>query len=229
MMYGNNLIHKQDLSQPDALRVKEVFYTIQGEGPHAGHVAVFIRLGGCNLRCHFCDTDFETNCVTYSQQELLAEVQRYIQTGLIVLTGGEPMRQNIAPLCNLLISNGYTIQIETAGTVWVPDLPQEVEIVCSPKTAKVHPQIAARCRVWKYLIRSGEVSATDSLPEKSTQRRGMTVHIYRASAGVIYVQPIDEGPGKQLETNANTHEAVQACLRHGYRLSLQLHKLAGVP
>ena len=100
-----------------SLDVVEVFPTIQGEGPFAGRPATFIRLAGCHLKCSFCDTDFTSNRALVTVFELGARVEKH-RHGLVVLTGGEPMRQNIVPLCEALVAGGYTVQIETAGSFW---------------------------------------------------------------------------------------------------------------
>lgn len=225
-MFGKNEVIKQDLTRGDALRVKEIFFTIQGEGPNAGERAVFIRLHGCNLRCFFCDTDFEGEHQVMSVNDVMHAVSSYIDDGLVVITGGEPMLQNITPLCEELLKHSYLPQVETAGTVWVPDLSDDVQIVCSPKTPRVHPMIEERCRHWKYIIRAGEQSVTDGLPNGSTQIDGMAQTLYRPPIWMndtIYVQPMDE------DTQANNIQAaVGACMKYGYRLSMQVHKIVGV-
>ena len=231
-MFGKNAVMKQDLTTGDALRVKEIFFTIQGEGPCAGQRAVFIRLHGCNLRCFFCDTYFEGEHRVMTASEIHAEVSGLMPEGLVVISGGEPMLQNIAPLCELLLADSYLPQIETAGTVWVPDLPEDVLIVCSPKTPSVHAMIAERCRHWKYIIRAGEQSEADGLPAYSTQVESKVQPLYRPPAwlydATIYVQPMDE-PRRWDGAVENTKAAADACMKYGYRLSIQVHKIVGVP
>lgn len=219
-MYGKNKVMKQDLSSPQRLRVKEIFYSIQGEGPYAGRPAVFIRMAGCNLRCAFCDTDFETDILEMSPAEIFEEVLHLAPGGLVVITGGEPLLQDISMLCRILSETAiarYTVQVETAGTVWVPNLPEDVDIVCSPKTSKVHPQVAERCADWKYIVKAGALSLHDGLPED----------IYRPRRGTIYLQPMDEGDAAL--NRANMQAAVDSCLKFYHRLSLQQHKIIGVP
>lgn len=227
-MYGKNEITKQDLTHPGELRVNEMFYSIQGEGPHAGRPAVFIRFAGCNLRCYFCDTDFSATNAIMTPNDILSRVQGLQDGGLVVLTGGEPMLQDITPVCALLIAHGYQVQVETAGTVWVPALPAEVELVCSPKTVDVHPEIAVRCQHWKYLARAGELCGWDGLPVMSTQLKEVSARLYRPQHGTIYLQPMDAGQGRPMANQANMQAAVKSCLKYGYRLSLQIHKIAEV-
>ena len=181
-MFGTNPVRKQDLDHADALRVQKVFPTIQGEGPFAGVPAIFVRLAGCNLRCYFCDTEFESN---HHETRTVAEVVSLCawlsvehtrrRTKLVVLTGGEPFRQNIVELCASLGVAGFMVQIETAGTLWVPGMEElmkhgNVLLVCSPKTPKVHPAIETWCTHWKYLIDVDDfTSAEDVLPSTNTQ------------------------------------------------------------
>jgi organic radical activating enzyme len=77
-MFGKNATLKRELSDGQLLYVQEVFRTIQGEGPHAGLPATFVRLWGCHLKCYFCDTDFESN----KQAMLLAELLAQCKDGL---------------------------------------------------------------------------------------------------------------------------------------------------
>lgn len=223
-MFGKNPVTRQHLDREGRLLVHSLFRTIQGEGPNAGQPAIFIRLAGCNLRCFWCDTDF-ANGETIPMEELAREVSLLAGDAitLVVITGGEPLLQNIAPLCKTLLEWNYQVQVETAGTVWAP-LPAAVQLVCSPKTADVHPEVALRCRHWKYILRAGEVDE-DGLPTNSTQVRGRRNHLFRGH-GTIWVQPLDE---QDPEANRlNTLEAIDACYEHGYRLSYQVHKAIGV-
>ena len=112
--------------QTDTLPVMEAFYTIQGEGYHQGKAAYFIRLGGCNLACDFCDTEFE-RFAPMAVAEIVARA-REEALPLAVITGGEPLRQNIAPLCEALLHAGMQVQIETNGTLW-RSLPEAVQVV----------------------------------------------------------------------------------------------------
>jgi 7-carboxy-7-deazaguanine synthase len=249
-MFGNNPVRKQDLESA-ALWVQEVFPTIQGEGPEAGKSAVFVRLAGCNLRCWFCDTDFESSDWRPDLPALVARIkqerEQVPQSDLIVLTGGEPLRQNILPLISALSAEGFYVQIETAGTLWVPGLEyfvrqRIVEIVCSPKTPHVHPRIEEQCWHYKYIVSASEArDAVDGLPLASTQQRArndgtdaldIRKPLYRPHPGAtIWVQPCEEYDGtfpNKKRTDANLKLCADLAMRHGYRLSLQLHKILGL-
>ena len=250
-MFGKNLIRGVDRSDGQKLFIQEVFYTIQGEGPLAGEPAVFIRVAGCNLACHFCDTEFESG-MDQRRQSVEDILQKVLQAmvgagfedgslpGLVVLTGGEPLRQNIAPLIHALLHAGVVhVQIETAGTVWQDSLdtfwePQlyarveDVTIVCSPKTGKVNPEIQKHCRDWKYIVRAEDEQGEDGLPMMSTQVKGKRQALYRPNmCHAVWLQPCDEQD--PIKNKANQDLVVKLCLYHKYRLCLQIHKLVGLP
>lgn len=242
-MFGNNPI-RPSTTDPKWLSVESVFYTIQGEGPHSGRAALFIRMAGCNLACWFCDTQFETNADSLRPlREIVADiVERFTfnQRRFIVLTGGEPLRQNVSELVIGLLNAGTElVQIETAGTLWShPELEPlfhngQVDIVCSPKTPRVHPWIAQNCRHWKYIISAGCVCPFDGLPLRGTALATMDkeMRLYRPfqdadDPHTIWVSPCDEyHEDKNL---ANVSLCRDLVMQYGYRLSLQVHKLIGV-
>jgi 7-carboxy-7-deazaguanine synthase len=235
VMFGTNPI-AEPRPLDHGFLVKEVWFTIQGEGPWMGRPAVFVRLAGCNLRCFFCDTDFSGG-THHSLTSLVALVEKACtaaNTKRVVLTGGEPMLQDVVALVGAS-SNRLTWQVETAGTV-IPKVngawPTNLNIVVSPKTPKIHQEIARRATAYKYIIRAGECSPDDGLPHRSTQK--MTegnVPLARPlfSFMPIYVQPCDEGEHSPSLNRANMAEAVRVSLRYGYFLSLQMHKIVGLP
>ena len=100
------------------LRVTEIYRSIQGEGRHAGYPCVFVRLTGCNLRCTWCDTEYGYNGgKDFEISDILKEVSSH-NTNLVEVTGGEPLLQDETPqLVDLLLENGYTVLIETAGSI----------------------------------------------------------------------------------------------------------------
>lgn len=253
-MFGNNPIRKQDLSSPDRLWIQEVFPTIQGEGPYQGTPAVFVRLGGCNLKCFWCDTDFESSTWYPSVTELVSKIMECTQENfhmqpLVVLTGGEPLRQDIRYLLLELWEHDYHVQIETNGLLWLEGLEDAVqdgllEIVCSPKTGKVHKQIMRWAASWKYIVDEFSSCPKDGLPMLSTQRADKAMRICRPWEHdeqfwdgpvfrTIWVQPLDVDydalPDEFGTTKRNTMYAAKCAMQHGYRLCLQQHKIAGVP
>jgi 7-carboxy-7-deazaguanine synthase len=229
-MFGNNPARKQELRRDGQLWVQEVFYTLQGEGPFSGQPAVFVRLAGCNLRCHFCDTEFESSAWTPQLDELFATIEacRPRTCDLLVVTGGEPFRQNIAPFVIAALERGLRVQLETAGTLWV-ELPEHerLSIVCSPKTPRLNSALERRVSAYKYVLAAGEVDE-HGLPMLSTQVRGQAAQIARPRPDTdVYVMPRDDRDARA--NAAHLAACVEVAKQHGYRLTVQLHKLAGLP
>lgn len=243
-MFGTNRITKPWSDSFGALTVNEIFYTLQGEGPDAGRPAIFIRLSKCNLRCFFCDTEFEKGNIL-SVSDIMARVDTFASTGcrLVVLTGGEPLLQNVIPLIGALNNRQISVSIETAGTICPDGLaslfaskrehsPCGNMIVISPKTPKLNGPVAALCGALKYIVNAPDVSKDDGLPMMSTQVQGKAEQLFRPVSGMmagvpIYVQAMDVGDDQRNQINLLM--AAEICLRHGYRLSVQLHKLAQLP
>lgn len=245
-------------------RVQEVFYTVQGEGPLAGMPAVFVRMHGCNLRCYFCDTDFTSGELAPTLDQLVDEIDaRRRAARVVVITGGEPMLQELGPLCEAICNRlGMRVQLETAGTVWPSSFDGPVmrvllehdlvSIVCSPKTAKVHEGIEAHCKHWKYIIGAREpLDDLDGLPMGSTQRKGNIQRLHRPpfddARHTVWVQPQDEyvvqvkldketaksvvsafARNEEL-SRESVQRTVDVAMHYGYRVSLQTHKLLGLP
>lgn len=206
--------------------VKEIYYTIQGEGAQTGHAAVFCRFAGCNLWtgreedrsaaiCRFCDTDFfgtdGPGGGRFATPALLADaVARAGPAGsgprLVVGTGGEPLLQLDQPLIEAFHQRGFRVAIETNGTL---PLPAGVDWVCvSPKAGT------------KLVLQAGdEVKLVYPQPGAEPERFAHLGFTH------FFLQPMD-GP----ERERNTRLAVEYCLHHPqWRLSLQTHKLIGMP
>lgn len=206
--------------------VKEIFYTLQGEGANAGRPAVFCRFAGCNLWsgreqdrasaiCRFCDTDFVgtdgTNGGKYeSSGTLAAEIGRHWPTHdarqrLVVLTGGEPLLQVDSPLVDALHGAGFAIAIETNGTLVAPD---GIDWLCvSPKAN------ATLC-----LQGGNELKVV--VPQTGLDLAALE----RLAFDHLFVQPMD-GPN----VKENTRWAIDWCLSNPrWRLSLQTHKIIGI-
>ena len=205
--------------------VKEIFLTLQGEGAHAGRAAVFCRFSGCNLwsgreqdraaaTCKFCDTDFVgidgTLGGRYATSDDLADAIASQWAGehgyrYVVLTGGEPLLQVDADLIDALRARGFTIGLETNGTI---ELPDGVDWVC------VSPKAGAELRV-----RRG-----DELKLVYPQTGAMPAAFAELAFERFSLQPMD-GP----DVAANTERAVNYCMRHPqWRLSVQTHKTLGI-
>jgi organic radical activating enzyme len=209
--------------------------TLQGESIYAGWPAVFIRLTGCNLKCAFCDTEWGDETDPYLSVDEIINKVRQVQTDtcrLYVITGGEPLRQDMSLLVPALfkLGNGRTrIQFETAGTIWQDILlHDDVSIVVSPKTPKINSKIYLHAAAFKYIIRQGQNAENDGLPVMSTQRQGQRSTIARPRPGApVYLSPCDELD--TVLTKANEREVVRMAMRHGYIAGMQMHKIWGVP
>ena len=207
--------------------VKEIFYTLQGEGANTGMPAVFCRFAGCNLWsgrekdradavCRFCDTDFVgTDGPGGGRFATADELARAVESAwpeasqghrFVVCTGGEPMLQLDADLVDALQARGFRIAIETNGTLPVPD---GIDWIC------VSPKAGAALVV----ERGDELKLV--FPQAGAEPEGFE-HLAFTH---FFLQPMD-GP----ERARNTQLSVAYCRAHpGWRLSLQTHKLIGIP
>ena len=206
--------------------VKEIFYTLQGEGAHAGRPAVFCRFAGCNLWsgrepdrstaiCRFCDTDFiGTDGVLgakYDGAESLADrIASQWPAGragrYVVFTGGEPLLQLDEALTAAMHARGFDVAIETNGTLPVP---MGVDWVCvSPKQGA--PLVVHEGDEIKVVI-----------PQAAQDLDALAALNFRH----FFLQPMD-GPDKEKHTRL----AIDTCKAHPqWRLSLQTHKLLQIP
>jgi 7-carboxy-7-deazaguanine synthase len=226
------------------LAVHSIFHTIQGEGPHSGKPAVFIRLAGCNLQCPMCDTEYTEGRKVLDIDDVCKSVMATLHRNpasshvtpcsLVVITGGEPMRQPIGRLVRKLITAyGFSVQIETNGTLFQPTIDymdKKLMVVCSPKTHVVHRMLLPHIAAFKYVATRDSLNPSDGLPDVAL---GLALSHWLYRPGVdfprdrIYLQPVDE---LNIQANAdNLAAVVESCLRFGYRLCLQTHKLIGVP
>jgi 7-carboxy-7-deazaguanine synthase (Cx14CxxC type) len=206
--------------------VKEIFYTLQGEGANAGRPAVFCRFAGCNLWsgreedrasavCRFCDTDFvgadgenggkyrDADALVDRIASLWPEGEAY---RFVVCTGGEPMLQMDEPLVSALHRAGFRVAIETNGSLPVLE---SIDWVCvSPKADA--PLVVTRGNELKVVV------------PQDNQRLADYAEL---DFEYFLVQPMD-GPSREL----NTRLAIDWCKRHPrWRLSMQTHKYLNIP
>jgi 7-carboxy-7-deazaguanine synthase len=218
-MFGQNPKRPPEYGNGDKLKVQSIFLTIQGEGVYSGHPAIFIRLGGCNLACSFCDTEFESfNEVDLD--EILNQVRDLKKDNavkLIVISGGEPFRQSIEKLCRCLISDGFEIQIETNGTLYT-EIPDEVKVVCSPKITNskysiIRPELKKHLIAYKFLI-SNSIDGYSKLPD------------WNFDGIPVYLQAIDEIDEEKNKLNQKL--VMDLAIKKGYIFSIQMHKILGI-
>lgn len=227
---------KAILDASATLELHSIFHTIQGEGPFTGHRAVFVRLAGCNLQCPMCDTDYTSGRTTATPEEILSSVRRYQRDGLVVITGGEPFRQDITKLCRVLLDAGYFVQIETNGTL-PPSFPllemcnldtsqkRGVYIVCSPKAGKLNAVLQVAVCAYKYVLTDGDIDWEDGLPihvlDHSVGKRVARPH--DGFKGTVYVQPCDLKD--DTKNFWNLQATSRSVMEHGHTLQLQVHKI----
>lgn len=230
-----------DRSSGETLSVHSIFPTLQGEGPHSGKRAVFIRLAGCNLQCPLCDTEYTEGAKDMDCRDIVATCRELSTADLVVLTGGEPARQDIATLVDDLICHGYHVQIETNGklplqgdqSLWAHWLGMGgLTIVVSPKTARIDGFMMNFATAYKYVLRAGEI-ADDGLPTLALDNPlGRGDRVARPPgdfAGDIFVHPADE---QDLHLNSQNLDAATTAVvafdDSRRRLGMQIHKLAGL-
>jgi 7-carboxy-7-deazaguanine synthase len=207
--------------------VKEIFFTLQGEGAQAGRAAVFCRFSGCNLWtgreadratavCKFCDTDFfGTDGTLGGKYETAEELANAIASEwaakdaggkrFVVCTGGEPLLQLDAPLIDALHARGFEIAVETNGTVAAP---AGLDWICvSPKAGAPLVQTSG-----------------DELKLVYPQPEALPTTFEGLAFKHFFLQPMD-GPVRE----ANTAAAIRFCMEHPrWRLSVQTHKMVGI-
>ncbi|MCX4084085.1 7-carboxy-7-deazaguanine synthase QueE [Rickettsia hoogstraalii] len=224
-MFGQN--PKRSILSGDgtSLEVQSIFKTIQGEGIFVGCPAIFIRLGGCNLACNFCDTEFE-DFELVDIAEILNKVESLAlnsknekSINLVVITGGEPMRQPIELLCQKLLDQNLKVQIETNGTLY-RSLPKGVSIICSPKAgktgySKIREDLLPKISAVKFIV-AKNIAEYSIIPEV-----GQTCYNIP-----VFIQPMDQND--QRLNDENNELAVKLALESGARLSLQTHKFLGI-
>ena len=208
--------------------VHHMFPTIQGEGPLTGRPALFVRLWGCNLRCPACDEEYTSMQTEYTIKDLVKKIC-LTQKELIVITGGEPFRQeSLGDVVYRLTALRRTVQIETNGTLWTktPALYKNARIVVSPKAHTVAiPETFIEAV--KYVVHSEYIDHSDGLPIISLGRK--TKPLWRPSflpPSSIYLQPEDTKNEEQNKKNLDA--CIDSCIKHGYTLNVQLHKIIGL-
>jgi 7-carboxy-7-deazaguanine synthase len=206
--------------------VKEIFLTLQGEGAHTGRRAVFCRFAGCNLWsglerdrisaiCRFCDTDFVgTDGIQGGKYKTADELASVIaatwgsaaENRYVVFTGGEPLLQIDKALIDAMHAHQFTIAIETNGTILVPD---GIDWVCVSPKANAQTIVTSGNEL--KLVYPQENSSPETYADWAFDH--------------FFLQPMDTAEQKN-----NIEAAIAYCLAHPkWRLSLQTHKLTGLP
>jgi organic radical activating enzyme len=194
--------------------VMEAFYTLQGEGAHAGKAAFFIRLGGCDVGCVWCDVKDSWNANLHprrSVKDIVSEASQFLGR-LVVITGGEPLMHNLRPLTAALKAAGFAIHIETSGA---HPLSGQLDWIClSPKKFKAPlPEVAPLAQELKVVIfhKSDFTWAEQHAAQVGPQCR-------------LFLQPEWD---KREQMTPLIIDYIKA--NPQWQLSLQVHKYIGVP
>ena len=195
-------VWRQDGQQ---LQINEIFYSIEGEGLRVGQPTTFVRLARCNLRCAFCDTEFDSY-TDMDLDQIVAAVAGH-PSPWVCFTGGEPLGQNLAPLARRLVDAGYRLHIETNGVV--PPRPELFELIehwtVSPKRQPIVDGFE-RISELKYVV--GKAFAEHRVQEEL--------------ADVVYLQP-------ESSEQRYIDKALDVLRRHPeWRLSCRVHKTLGL-
>jgi organic radical activating enzyme len=191
------------------LNVKEIFYSLQGEGGRQGEASIFIRLAGCNLNCDFCDTDFKSGTY-FTVEQILATIAPF-PCRWIVWTGGEPTLQLTDAILSFFKNAGFRQAIESNGHNRLSGLLDYT--VVSPKGKKMYAKaINPQVNEIRLPVQKGDIiPPLDILPE----------------ARFFFLSPIFTG--NNISTKANIDYCVEQIKRFPqWRLSLQIHKLIGI-
>ena len=219
---------KVDYQEDGSLDVIEAFDTLQGEGPFAGRPAVFLRLAGCDLQCPGCDTQYTVGRHRRTVHNLVDLIWSLRRFPLVVLTGGEPFRQNLTPLVTLLLANQAEVQIESNATLYLPNFPYDgVTLVASPKTPSINKQLKPHVSDLKYVVAADKIDLKDGLPTSVLGANIRPARPWSGFKGTIWLSPEDSQDEQQ--NKLNMQQAIASCMKHGYRISMQMHKIWGLP
>ncbi|MCU0395803.1 MAG: 7-carboxy-7-deazaguanine synthase QueE [Chitinophagaceae bacterium] len=208
------LVAEQTHTAVPTLPVMEAFYTLQGEGYHTGRAAYFIRLGGCDVGCVWCDVKDSWDASRHPQKtvaEIVDEAARF-PGRMAVITGGEPLMHNLDALTAALHAEGFTVNIETSGS---SPLSGQLDWICvSPKKFKAPlPEVMPHAHELKVVVFNKSDFAW------AEQHAAMV-----SPACKLYLQPEWE------KRNEMTPLIVEYIQQHPqWQLSLQTHKYIGVP
>ena len=193
--------------------VVEIFHSVQGEGYHSGVSSIFVRFGKCNLKCEWCDTEFNEFQIL-SLEDIIENIEKF-DCKKIIFTGGEPALQNLEPLVNYLKPKGYTFAIETNGTIELKK--GLIDWICVSPKDQIYPNAVIKQRVGnelKCVYLGQNLSMYDDL---------------KLGFEHLYLQPCYDET-KDVVWNGHSFRQTFEAVKNNpeWHLSLQTHKWMGV-
>ena len=193
--------------------IVEIFHSVQGEGYHSGVSSIFVRFGRCNLRCEWCDTDF--NKFDYKTLDEVVEIISEFDCKNIIFTGGEPALQDLEPIINNLRPKGYKFSIETNGTIELED--GLLDWICVSPKDQLYPNLSIKQRTGnelKCVYVGQDLSMYDGLKDGFEH---------------LYLQPCYNEKNDIASNGMLFRETVDVVKENPeWTLSLQTHKWLGV-
>ena len=193
--------------------IVEIFHSVQGEGFHSGESSIFVRFGRCNLRCEWCDTNFDE----FEEMSISQINEKIFEFNCknIIFTGGEPALQNLEPLIDSLRPSGYKFSIETNGTVEIP--PGLLDWICVSPKDQIYPNVSIKQRngdELKCVYVGQDLSIYDELKEGFTH---------------LFLQPCYDESKDVIWNGISFKQTVEVVKENpDWNLSLQTHKWMGV-
>jgi organic radical activating enzyme len=193
--------------------IVEIFHSVQGEGYHSGESSIFVRFGKCNLKCEWCDTEFNKFQIL-ALEEIIENIEKF-DCKKIIFTGGEPALQNLEPLVNSLRPRGYQFAIETNGTIELKE--GLIDWICVSPKDQIYPNVAIKQRVGdelKCVYLGQNLSIYDDL---------------KLGFEYLYLQPCYDET-KDVIWNGQSFRQTLEIVKNNpeWHLSLQTHKWMGV-
>jgi organic radical activating enzyme len=202
------------------LKIKEIFFSAEGEGLRQGEPTIFVRFSGCNLRCSFCDTKYAwSGGQLMSNAEILSKIvgiSEALPTRWVALTGGEPLLQDLRPLARELKKAGFCLQLETNGTRPLNFRVDWLTVSPKPPAYQVSPDLRSRAREVKLVV-------TRDLELKTVKK----IRKLFAEKIPLILQPQSAASWSYRKAWKLYLEAVKTRVPN-IRLSCQLHKVYGI-
>ncbi|MDY0298338.1 MAG: radical SAM protein [Candidatus Cloacimonadaceae bacterium] len=201
------------------LDICEIFYSLQGESSYMGMPCIFVRLSGCNLRCSYCDTQYSYQSGKRMHFDtILEQIDKY-PAKLVELTGGEPLLQKQSnSFMQLLIEKGYTVLLETNGSLSIGDVPQEVVKILDVKCPGSGEENSFLLANLKLMTSKDELKFVLTSDQDYCYAREF-IHKHSLQNKILHFSPVIDLLPAELLAKWILEDGLQV------KLSLQLHKI----